>query len=65
MKIIVDEMPITPQDCPHSIWSKDGEVNFTRTCEYKGRGVFGQSHVCKDTRTCPYFIAFHTVVSKQ
>lgn len=65
MKIIVDEMPSTPQDCPHSIWSKDDEGNFIRTCEYKGRGVFGPLRVCKDTRECPYFKAFYTVVNEE
>ena len=48
MRIVVDEMPETPHDCPH--------YNYDRSeCGYK---EYAENKDCRHTSGCPYFVAF-------
>ena len=51
MKILVDEMPSRPMDCPHSELSGNIEYQWWH-CNYGGN--IG----CKNTKGCPFFMSF-------
>ena len=51
MKILVDEMPSHPMDCPHSELSGNIEYQWWH-CNYGGN--IG----CKNTKGCPFFMSF-------
>lgn len=50
MKILVDEMPSRPMDCPHSEPSGNMEYQWWH-CNYGDCG-------CKNTNSCPFFMSF-------
>lgn len=53
MRIIVDKMPNTPIDCPHSMWSKKDD-RIIRVCVYNKKSTVFAAE-CSDTHECPYF----------
>lgn len=48
MKIFVDQMPVTPQECPYYDYNGDPKTSY---CCYGIR----TRHICEDTSECPYF----------
>lgn len=50
MKILVDEMPSHPMDCPHAEIDGDMEYQWWH-CNYGDCG-------CKITKDCPFFMSF-------
>ncbi len=56
MKILVDEMPETPKDCPFcQEYETRGDVECR--CKYNPTAYFDYIRYCEDTHDCPYFRA--------
>ena len=51
MKIIVDEKPTTPRDCPYGLnhYNPD-EESYTTICKWNDSGW-----ICFNTEDCPFF----------
>ena len=52
MRIIVDQMPITPIQCPY--------CSIDYTCTWYNSNI-----ICKDTKECPYFKAENKVTNSK
>ena len=56
MKILVDEMPESPKDCPFcQEYGTRFETEYR--CKYNPTAYYDYIHYCEDVHDCPYFRA--------
>ena len=56
MKILVDEMPKSPKDCPFCQDYGD-RCGSEYRCKYNPTAYYDYIHYCEDVHDCPYFKA--------
>ena len=53
MKILVDEMPKEPYDCPHSVLVTNGKIEWLKCSKSKN------DFKCENTSDCPFYKSIH------
>ena len=53
LKILVDEMPKEPYDCPHSVLVTNGKIEWLKCSKSKN------DFKCENTSDCPFYKSIH------